>query len=153
MRKNTTSIWRICSSPSIYTSTTTSKSRTSGIEDCYRVFEGISSLKDTERESFIGLIKDESVKKIITNQKISADVKIAYVNALSSLKKLEFKDFQRKKIKNGLFMLETKDSKTTNPDFQEITEEFLQEISDFRPIQQKNYNLERTLDLKTSVGS
>ena len=50
-------------------------------------------------------------------------------------------------------MLETKDSKTTNPDFQEITEEFLQEISDFRPIQQKNYNLERTLDLKTSVGS
>ena len=71
---------------------TVSKSRSSGIEDCYRVFDSISGLKDTERENFMGLIKNENVKKIVTNQKISADIKIAYVNALNSLKKLTFKD-------------------------------------------------------------
>ena len=71
---------------------TISKNKKKGIEECHRVFTSLNEMKSNEKERFIELIKNEDAKKILTSQKISADVKMAYVNALNSLKKLAVKN-------------------------------------------------------------
>lgn len=68
-----------------------SKNKGKATEECTHVFNNINEIKNNEKNQFAEFLKNESIKKILMNQKISGDIKIAYVNALYSLDKLAFR--------------------------------------------------------------
>lgn len=65
-----------------------SKSKNEAIKECECVFSNISQIKNSEKEHFFEILKNESVKSVIKNERISNEIKVAYVNALNSLNSL-----------------------------------------------------------------
>ncbi|MBI2653259.1 hypothetical protein HYX02_00460 [Candidatus Woesearchaeota archaeon] len=69
-----------------------SKSKGKAVEECNYVYSHLEELKSKEREYFLDMLKNESVKKIINNKRISNEVKVAYVSAFNSLNNLAVRD-------------------------------------------------------------
>ncbi|MBI2656498.1 hypothetical protein HYX03_02060, partial [Candidatus Woesearchaeota archaeon] len=65
-----------------------SKNRNDAIKECEHVFNNIDGLKNKEKEYFFDMLKNEPIKKLITDEKINKEIKIAYINALNSLNNL-----------------------------------------------------------------
>ncbi len=76
-----------------------SKSKNSAIKESGFVFNDLNGLKQKEKEHFFNMLKNENIKKIITNNKISKEIKIAYVSAANSLSNLAVEE----KDNHGLF--------------------------------------------------
>lgn len=79
-----------------------SKSRNSAIKESEFVFSNLTDLKQKEKEHFFNMLKNESLKKIISNDKVSKEIKIAYVNAANSLNNLVVEEKNNYKIFAGL---------------------------------------------------
>ena len=58
------------------------------IKECEYIFNNLHEIKNNEKEFFFNLLKNESIKKIITNEKINKEIKIAYINTFNSLNNL-----------------------------------------------------------------
>ncbi len=65
-----------------------SKNKNSAIKESEFVFNNLNDLKQKEKEHFFNMLKNESLKKIIANDKVSKEVKMAYVSAANSLNNL-----------------------------------------------------------------
>ena len=65
-----------------------SKAKKSAIKESEFVFNNLSDVKQKEKEHFFNMLKNENIKRIIANEKISREIKIAYVNAANSLNSL-----------------------------------------------------------------
>ncbi len=65
-----------------------SKDKSSAIKESKFVFDNLNSLKQQEKSHFFNMLKNENIRKIITNDKISREIRIAYVNAANSLNNL-----------------------------------------------------------------
>lgn len=65
-----------------------SKSLKDAVRECTHVFKSMDEIKNRERLDFFEMLKNEQVKKIIKNEKIGKEVRVAYINALNSLSKL-----------------------------------------------------------------
>ena len=65
-----------------------SKNKDNAIRECGHIFNNAHEIKNREKEHFFDIVKKEPVKKILQNDKISNEIKIAYVNALNSLDNL-----------------------------------------------------------------
>lgn len=65
-----------------------SKSKNSAVKESDFVFNNSNELKQKEKEHFFNMLKNENIKKIITNNRISKEFKIAYVSAANSLNNL-----------------------------------------------------------------
>lgn len=65
-----------------------SKSLKDAVRECHNVFKSLDEIKNRERLDFFGMLKNEQVKKIIKNEKIGKEAKVAYLNAFNSLNKL-----------------------------------------------------------------
>lgn len=76
-----------------------SKNKNSAIKESEFVFKNLDDLKQREKEHFFNMLKNENIKKVITNEKISKEIKIAYVNAANSLNNLVVEE----KGNNNLF--------------------------------------------------
>ncbi len=76
-----------------------SKNKNSAIKESEFVFSNLNGLKQKEREHFFNMLKNENIKKIITNDKISKETRLAYVSAANSLNNLVVEE----KNNHGLF--------------------------------------------------
>ena len=65
-----------------------SKNKNSAIKESEFIFNNLNELKQKEKEHFFNMLKNENIKKIITNEKIGKEIRIAYVNAANSLNSL-----------------------------------------------------------------
>ena len=65
-----------------------SKNEKSAIKESEFVFNNLNGLKQKEKEHFFNTLKNDNIKKILANNKISKEIKIAYVNAANSLSNL-----------------------------------------------------------------
>ncbi len=69
-----------------------SKNKNDAIEECNYVYSNLLEIKNKEKESFLEILKNENIGKILTNKKISNEIKIAYVNAINSLNNLSVRN-------------------------------------------------------------
>ncbi len=76
-----------------------SKNKSDAIKECEYVFNNADEIKNKEREYFLNIFRNEFVKKLLQNKRISKEVKVAYVNAINSLNKLIVEN----KSNNGIF--------------------------------------------------
>src|SRR3989338_3963316 len=76
-----------------------SKSKSSAIKESKFVFDNLNSLKQQEKSHFFNMLKNENIRKIITDEKISKEIRLAYVNAANSLNNL----FVESKNNYGVF--------------------------------------------------
>ena len=65
-----------------------SKNKKKAVKECEYVFNNISEIKNKEKEYFLDLLKNESIKSVIKNERIGNEIKIAYINAFNSLNNL-----------------------------------------------------------------
>lgn len=65
-----------------------SKNKNSAIKECEYVFNNLEELKRNEENCFIDMLKKGHIKKIMQNQKISNEIRIAYINSVNSLNNL-----------------------------------------------------------------
>ena len=65
-----------------------SKNRNDAVKECGYIFNNLDELKNKEKGFFFDMLKNEPIKKIITDKKIEKEIKIAYINALNSLSNL-----------------------------------------------------------------
>ncbi len=65
-----------------------SKNKADAIKECEYLFNNLDLIKSREKEDFFNILKNDAVKKIIKNDKISREIKIAYINAVNSLNSL-----------------------------------------------------------------
>lgn len=65
-----------------------SKNKDDVIKECTYIFNNLNEIKNKEKEYFFEILKNDSIKKILKNNKISKEIKIAYVNAINSLSSL-----------------------------------------------------------------
>ena len=78
---------------------TISESKNSALKECGHVFNSLNEIKSKDKENFYNLLKNENMKKILSNKNIDGKIKIAYVNAANSLNNLIVKN----KNNNALF--------------------------------------------------
>ncbi len=67
-----------------------SNSKAKAIEECNRIFNNMHELKTSEMENFLKIMKNESIRKLISDKKINDELKMAYLNAINSLSSLSF---------------------------------------------------------------
>ena len=79
-----------------------SKNKNSAVKECGYVFNNLDEIKNKNKDDFFDLLKKDYVKKILTNEKISDDVKVAYVSAVNSLSSLIVHDKQNSGVMAGL---------------------------------------------------
>ncbi len=65
-----------------------SKNKADAVKECEYAFNNANELKIREKQHFLGILSDNSIKKILNNKKINNEIKLAYVNALNSLNNL-----------------------------------------------------------------
>ena len=65
-----------------------SGNKNSALKEAEHVFNNLDSIKNKEKENFLNILKNNDIKKIITNGKLSDEIKIAHVNAANSLSNL-----------------------------------------------------------------
>ncbi|MDP3764871.1 MAG: hypothetical protein Q8R04_00005, partial [Nanoarchaeota archaeon] len=65
-----------------------SKNKNNAIKECEYIFNNMDEIKNKEKGYFFDMLKTESVKRIIKNEKISSEIKVSYVNAVNSLNNL-----------------------------------------------------------------
>lgn len=76
-----------------------SKNKNSAVKECAHIFNNIDLVKSKEKENFFAFLKNEQIKRIIKNEKIGNENKVAYINAANSLSNL----VDDNKNKSGLF--------------------------------------------------
>ena len=76
-----------------------SKSKNNAIEECLKIFSGADGAKKNEKELFIQALNNKSIKRILKNDAIRNEIKIAYLGAFNSLEKLAVEN----KANFGLF--------------------------------------------------
>ena len=76
-----------------------SNNKNNAIKECENVFNNLDSIKSKEKEYFFNILKNDAVKKIIKNEKMKNEIKVAYINAINSLNNL----IVNTKINFGLF--------------------------------------------------
>lgn len=63
-----------------------SKNRNGAVRECSHVFGNLEEIKNSEKKHFFGnVIGNKSVRNILRDEKISGEIKIAYVSAANSL--------------------------------------------------------------------
>ena len=60
------------------------------IKECKYIFKNLDKLKIQEKQAFLEFLKNKFIKKIITNERISKEIRVAYINAFNSLNNLLF---------------------------------------------------------------
>ena len=65
-----------------------SKTQSNATKECNHIFSNLDGIKKREKERFLDIMNSESIKKTVKNEKITNDVKIAYVTAVNALNKL-----------------------------------------------------------------
>ena len=65
-----------------------SKNKNESLKECNFVFSSLQELKRKEKENFFEMLKNESVKKILSKENVEMNIKVAYINAVNSLDKL-----------------------------------------------------------------
>ena len=66
-----------------------SKNRNDAIKECEHIFNNINEIKINEKKHFFNhIIENKSIKNVIKNERVSKEIKVAYVNALNSLSNL-----------------------------------------------------------------
>ncbi|MBI2558344.1 hypothetical protein HYW20_03400 [Candidatus Woesearchaeota archaeon] len=93
-----------------------SKNKNMAISECLHVFGNLEAIKNKEKEHFFSIIKNESAKRIIKNDRISNELKVAYINAFNSLNKLIVEDKDNYGVFAGLpwfFQFWSRDSLTS----------------------------------------
>ena len=79
-----------------------SASRKDAVQECNLAFANSEALKKAEKENFFAMLRNEPVKKVITGNNISGEIKIAYINALNSLNNLAVRAKTSEGIMAGL---------------------------------------------------
>jgi len=69
-----------------------SENKYSAMKECEYIFNNLNEIKNMEKENFYNLLKNENMKKVLSNKGISGEIKIAYVNAANSLNNLIVKN-------------------------------------------------------------
>ena len=62
-----------------------SRNKETAINESEHVFSNLQDIREQEKRHFLGLVGEGHIKKIITSEKISNEIKVAYVNAANSL--------------------------------------------------------------------
>lgn len=65
-----------------------SKNKDNAVKECEYVFNNLEELKVNEKAHLNGILKKDMVRKIVQNEKISNEIKIAYVSSANSLNNL-----------------------------------------------------------------
>ena len=64
------------------------KDRKNAVKECLHIFSNLNEIKNREKEYFFEMLKNEQIKKVLSNEKIGKEVKVAYVGAFNSLNNL-----------------------------------------------------------------
>ena len=81
---------------------TISESKNSALKECEYVFNSLNEIKSKDKENFYSLLKNENMKKVLSNKNIDGKIKIAYVNAANSLNNLIVKNKNNTSLFAGL---------------------------------------------------
>ena len=65
-----------------------SKNKDNAIKECEHIFNDLDAIKTKEKENFFNILKNDAMKKIIKNDKIKQEIKVAYINTFNSLNNL-----------------------------------------------------------------
>lgn len=65
-----------------------SKRKNDAIKECEHVFSNAEEIKKAEKKHFFDLLKKKQIKKTISDDKISKEIRVAYINACNSLSNL-----------------------------------------------------------------
>ncbi|MBI2649831.1 hypothetical protein HYX04_00790 [Candidatus Woesearchaeota archaeon] len=65
-----------------------SKNKNNAIKECQYIFDNLEEIKNNEKRHFFEMLKNEAIKKILKNDRISNEVKIAYLSSLNSINNL-----------------------------------------------------------------
>ncbi len=108
-----------------------SKSKKSAMKESEFVFGNLNNLKQKEKEHFFNMLKNENIKKIISNEKISKEVRVAYVSTANSLSNLAVEEKNYSGIFAGLpwfFQLWARDSLISLKALSKINKNFAEKI-------------------------
>ncbi|MBI3027880.1 hypothetical protein HYY70_07260 [Candidatus Woesearchaeota archaeon] len=78
------------------------KNKNDAIKECQKLFKNIRQIKSMEKKYFYDFLKNDAIKNILNNRRVSNKIKIAYANALNSLNSLIVNDESHPRIFAGL---------------------------------------------------
>ena len=108
-----------------------SKSKKSAIKESEFVFSNLIYLKQKEKEHFFNMLKNENIKKAISNEKISKEIKVAYISTANSLGNLVVEEKDYSGIFAGLpwfFQFWTRDALISLKALSKINKNFAEKI-------------------------